>query len=176
MAADLAISRGSPPRLRSRSFSVSSSGTSQRTAKLDLGLEGGEEALVVPGLLNVVASPAPHGLDRALHAAPRSHHDNGKRRVQVAESGQEVEALSTRRGVAGVVQVDERGVEFALPDPGQRLCRTRCHLGGKTRRHEEKSKRLDHVRLVVGDQDPPFHAGRGASPVSVLTRDLTTGI
>src|SRR5690606_6766225 len=128
-------------------------GPAERTTQLDLGAQDRDEALVVPRLLHIVARAPAHCLDRALDAAPRRHDDDGETRVARTEHAQQIEPLSARGGVARVVQVDEGGIEIAGLD---RL----DHAGGRTPRLdlealrlEQETERLQHVRLVVGDED-----------------------
>ena len=63
---------------------------SERARQLDLRAEYREQARVVPGLLHEVARAALHRLDRKPDAAPRRHHDDGKRRVNLAHAREEV--------------------------------------------------------------------------------------
>jgi hypothetical protein len=66
----------------------------QRGAELRLRAQRGDEARVVPRLLDVVARPAPHRLHGALDAPPRRHHDHGERGVERLQLEHEVEPLA----------------------------------------------------------------------------------
>ena len=130
----------------------------QRLAQFDLGPDDRQQPRVVPGLLDEVARAAPHRFDRDLDAAPRRHHDHRQRRIDPLDARQQVQAFFAGRRVARVVQVDQRDVELA------RLHR-REHAGGRGRGLEreplgleQQPERLEHVRLIVGDQHARFAA------------------
>jgi hypothetical protein len=126
----------------------------QRVAQLELGVEGGEQARVVPRLLDVVARAAANGLDRALDAAPCGHDDDGEGGVELAQAREEVHALAARGGVARVVEIEQADVEVLGLAQGE------DGGGGGRRAHVEAvgagehAHRLEDIGLVIGDQEP----------------------
>jgi hypothetical protein len=136
-------------------------GAAQRATELHLAREPCDQAPVVPGFLDVVARTESHGLDGAIDAAPGRHHEDRKGRIALVDLLQQVETFAARRGVAGVVHVDEHEVEVALPQraqhsPGRGGGLDRVALG-----LEQQAERLDDVRLVIRDQDRGWFNRRG---------------
>jgi hypothetical protein len=83
----------------------------QGLAELDLGANDGQQAGIVPGLLDEVAGAAPHRLNRQLYAPPSGHDHHGEGRVHLLNPGEKIKPFLPRGGVAGVVQVHQDGVE-----------------------------------------------------------------
>ena len=153
MAADSAISGGRPSR-RSSWFSPSSRRVApERPAELDLGPKGGEEPGVVPRLLDEVARAPAHRLDGLVHAAPGGHHHRGQRGVEGLELGDQLQALAAGGGVAGVVEVEQDGVEVGSLHRGQHGGRRAGGLDGVAFALEQQAQRLADVGLVVRDED-----------------------
>ncbi len=75
--------------------------------------DDGEQAGVVPGLLNEVARAAAHGFDGDVDGAPGGHHHDGNGGVHGLDARQEIEALLAAGGVAGIVEVHQDHVEVA---------------------------------------------------------------
>ena len=125
----------------------------ERARQLDLGAQLRQQARVVPRLLDVVAGPAPHRLHRAVHAAPRGHHDDGQVGIHRLELAQEVESFTPRRGVAGVVEVHQHCVEVAGVEARQDGRGRRRGLHLEALALEQQAERLEDVFLVVGDED-----------------------
>ena len=78
----------------------------------------GQQAIVVPGLLDEIAGAAAHRFHGEIHVAPRSHHDHRHGVALRLQAGQQVHALLAGGGVAGVVQVGENQVERAAAADG----------------------------------------------------------
>ena len=139
-------------------------GSFLRAAKLELGPEDGEQARVVPGLLNEVTGSAAHRLDGEIDAAPGGHHDDRDLRVMLPDAAEQIEPFASGRGVARVVEIDEETVELAR---GKALQHERWSAGSLEvvpLRKQKKPKRLENLRLVVGDQEAAG-AGRVGSGV-----------
>ena len=128
-------------------------GAAVGAVELDLLAEDGEEARVVPRLLDEVAGALAHGLDGEVDGGPGGHDDDGDARVVFADGGEEVEAFLAGGGVAGVVEVDEDGVEVgggeALEDEG----RGAGGFEGVALGAKEELESLEDVGLVVGDEE-----------------------
>ena len=62
-----------------------------RPPEFHLGPRGREQLVVIPGLFDVVARPAPHGFDGAGDAAPGRHHEDRQRRIERADPLHQVE-------------------------------------------------------------------------------------
>ena len=114
---------------------------------------GGEQAVVVPGLLHEVAGAAAHGFDGEIHIAPGCHDDDRHGIALVFEVGQEVHAFLAGRGVARVVEVGEDEVEvIGAGGTEQRLRRVRGD-GLPALSLEQEPEGFEDVGLVVADQD-----------------------
>jgi hypothetical protein len=134
----------------------------QRPRQLELRVQRGEQPRVVPRLLQVVARAAPHRLDGALDRSPRRHHDDRQRRIDLAQAREQVHALLAGGGVARVVEIEQADVEvlgLAQRDHGGRR-RGGAHLEAVGAR--EHAHRLEHVGLVIRDQQPRS-GGHGAA-------------
>ena len=125
----------------------------QRPPELHLRPDDGQHALVVPRLLDEVAGAAAHRLDGEIHRAPGRHDDDGHGRVELLEPREQREAFFARRGVARVVQIDQRDVEIARVDGGQHAGRRRRRFDVAAFRLEQQPQRLEDVGLVVGDEE-----------------------
>ena len=90
-------------------FGLQALGATLELEEFDLSAEDGEEARVLPGLLDEVAGAAAHGFDGEVEVGPGGHDDDGEMGVALADGGDEVEAFAAGGGVAGVVEVDEGG-------------------------------------------------------------------
>jgi hypothetical protein len=124
-----------------------------REAEGDLGSHRRTQALVVPRLLDVVASAPAHRLDGAWNAAPGGHDEQGQCRIQGADPLHQVQSLLAGRRVARVVQVENGQVEVGRLEAFDRLAR------GARGRHviplvaQQELEGVEHVRLIVGDED-----------------------
>ena len=126
----------------------------QGLAQLDLSAKDGDEPRVFPRLLDEVARAPPHRLDGQLDAAPRRHHHHGQGVVQGLEARQQVQPLFAGRGVAGVVEVHKQTIEVPRLNRREYRRRRGDSLDLVSLSLEQQSKRLQHVTLVVSDQDP----------------------
>ncbi len=121
--------------------------------QLDLVAQDGEQAGVVPGLLDEVVGTAAHGLDDEFDVGIRGHDDDGNLSIVLADGGDETEALDPGGGVAGVVEVEQESVEFSGGEALEQECgRAR---GGEVKafRPQKEIERLQNVRLIVAHQD-----------------------
>ena len=82
----------------------------KRAMQFDLRAQNGEQAFVLPGLLNEVARAAPHRFDRQLDVAPRGHDDDRQIAVERHNLRKQIEAFLAGRGVARVVEIDQQRV------------------------------------------------------------------
>src|SRR5437016_13046162 len=126
----------------------------QRPTELDLGAECREQPAVVPRLLDEVARAAAHRLDGAVDAGPGGHHHDWGRGVEPLEPREQLESFRPGRRVAGVVQVDQEGVEVAGVQGGQHGARRGGGLHLVAFTLEEQLEGFEDVRFVVGDEDP----------------------
>jgi hypothetical protein len=125
----------------------------ERARQLEPVPERGQQPVVLPGLLDVVARAAPDSGHRAFHAPPRRHHDDRQRGVQAAQAGDQLDALVPGGGVAGVVEVEQRGVEVGG-------LHRRDHARGRGRgldlvvlAAQQQLEGVEDVGVVIGDQD-----------------------
>ena len=113
----------------------------QGAAKLDLRLEDGGEARVVPGLLD------------ELHGPPGRHHDDGQRGVERLNAVKQLQAFLAGGGIAGVIEVHEYRVEVARFDRIDGGGRRVDGFGLVAFALDEESQRFENVRLIVGNED-----------------------
>ena len=126
----------------------------QSAPQLDLGAQNGGEPRVVPRLLDEVAGAAAHSFHRQVHAAPSRHHDHRQRAIQALQAVEQIETFLARGGIPGVVQVHDHGVEVARFHGLQNAGRRVDGLGLIALSLNQEAQGFQHVRLVVGDQDP----------------------
>ncbi len=128
-------------------------GALQGAMQFDLGAQDCQQALVLPGLLDEVASAAAHGFDRKSNVAPGRHDDDWNVAVEGDDFRKQVETFLAGGGVARVIQVDEDGVvELAgqsFANGRGRLCGIDHEAGGT----QQQLDRFQNVRLIVGRQD-----------------------
>ena len=65
----------------------------QSAMQFDLGAQDGQQAFVLPRLLNEVARAAAHGLDRQSHVAPGRHDDDRNAAVEGDDLREQVETF-----------------------------------------------------------------------------------
>ena len=144
----------------------------QRPAESDLRSEGGQQARVVPRLLHEVPRPAAHRFDRDLDGAPRRHDDDRQGRVGVLDAREKIEPFAPRRRVARVVQVHQEDVEVRRVEGREHAARRGGGLDRESLALQKETKGLEHVALVVGDENPVGTGGvwrfHGPGPVSYL--------
>ncbi len=126
----------------------------QRPPKVHLGADRHQQPLVVPRLLDVVAGAATHRLDGAADAAPGGDDQHGQGGIQGTDPFHQVQAFLAGRGVAGVVEIEDREVELRAFEPFQGFPwrargRDLVALVG-----QEHSQCVQDVDLVVGGEDP----------------------
>jgi len=100
-----------------------------------------------------------HRFDRDFDAPPGGHHDNGEGGIDRLDARKEIEPFFAGGGVAGVVQIDQRDIEFARLDGGENRGRRRSGLELETFGLEQEAQRLEDVSLVVRNE----HAWRARS-------------
>jgi hypothetical protein len=125
----------------------------ERPAQLHLRAHDRQQPRVVPGLLHEVAGAAPHRFDGHLHGAPGRQHDDRQRGVLRMQTGEEIEPLLTRCGVARVIQIDERRVEIGLVHGRQDCCRRRDGLHVEPLVLEKQLQGFQNIGLVIGEKD-----------------------
>jgi hypothetical protein len=135
-------------------------GALQGAAKVDLGADDGEQARILPGLLDEITGAAAHGLDREFNVRPRGHDNDGNGVVEADNFGKQVEPFLPRGRVSGVVQVDEQGI---VEPCGQRIANQRGGSRGLhfiSLRTQQEFESFENVLLIVGGQDAgPLEAG-----------------
>ncbi len=121
----------------------------------------GEQAGVVPRLLHEVPGAAAHRLDHKVDAPPGGHDDDGEGLLALLDFGDEVEAFLAGRRVARVVQVHQDRVEVPGLDRVQQRRRRAGGLDAVAFGLEQEPQGLEHVGLIVGDQNGGVcaHAG-----------------
>ena len=136
-------------------------GAAERAPQLDLGAQGGEQPVVVPRLLDEIAGAPAHRLHRLLHAAPGGHHHGRQGGVEGLELGDQLQSLAAGGGVAGVVEIEEDGVEVGG-------LHGREHAGGRgggldrvALAFQQQPQRLTDVGLVVRDENVGGRGGGG---------------
>ena len=130
--------------------------------QFDLRAQDGQQALVLPRLLDEVARAAAHGFDRQSDVAPRRHDDDRQcccrgRRSRRAGRGLPVRrwcrACSSGRSAP---RRRTRWPATRAPAPGDFAVSTSIACGTK-----QQLERFQNVRLVIGREDAP---GRGVAP------------
>ncbi len=125
----------------------------QSLRKLDLSFQDREQARVLPGLLDEILGAAAHRFDGEFEAAPRRHHDDGKRAVFRPDVREQIEAFLAGGGVARVVQVHQQPVEFAGFERGEH-CGRRCDgLDVESFAFQQQTQSFANVRLVICNQN-----------------------
>ena len=124
-------------------------GALEGAMQFDLRPQNGKQTLVLPGLLDKVSRPTPHGLHRQFDIAPGGHDDDGKITVERHDFRKKVQAFLTRSSVSRVVEIDQQriiGVRGqCLPDFAGRLDALHpIALGTK-----QQLEGFEDVRLVV---------------------------
>ena len=71
----------------------------------------------------------------------------------VVDAPQQLEAFFARRGVAGVVEVDQHDVVVALPKRGHHGGRRFDQVDQVALGLEQQAQGFEHVALVVGDEE-----------------------
>ena len=153
MAGGLSDELGHAFRAKNAVFGLEALGATVELVELELGAEDGEEAGVIPGLLDEVGGAAAHGFNGEVYVGPCGHDDDGKVGFALADGGKEVEALLAGSGVAGVVEVEEAAVELLLGEAEEDFV---GGAGGFERvafGAQEEVERVEDVGLVVGDEE-----------------------
>ena len=125
----------------------------RRRYGLGLFANRGEQALVVPGLLDEIAGAAAHGFDREVDAAPGGHHDHGRGVALRFEAGQQVHAFLAGGGVARVVEVGQDQIEVVRRGPLRSSARGESTVTAfAALAFEQEPQGFQHVGLIVADQ------------------------
>ncbi len=125
----------------------------QGLRKLDLSFQNREQARVLPRLLDEILGAAAHRFDGEFKAAPRRHHDDGKRAVLRPDIRKQVEAFLAGRGVARVIQIHQQPVEFAGFERREHRG-WRCDgFDVESFAFQQQTQCFANVRLVVGNQN-----------------------
>jgi hypothetical protein len=121
--------------------------------QLGLRADDRDQALVVPGLLHEVPGPAAHRLHGNVDRAPGRHHDHRQRGIDRPDAREQVETLAARCRVACVIEVHEDDIELAVFDGVDRADRGGRRFEFPPFGLQQEAKRLEHIGLVVGNQD-----------------------
>ena len=95
----------------------------QGARQLHLRSQNREQPRVVPRLLDEIARAGAHGVHRKVNVRPGGHHHHRESGVERLNTGQQRESFLTGGRVAGVVQVNQHGVELSVIEGRQRLGR-----------------------------------------------------
>ncbi len=106
----------------------------------------------------------PHRLDGELDRSPRGHHDDRQSRIQLAQPVQQLEAFPSGGRVTRVVQIDDGNVELARAHGLDHFVGGGGELDPVSLALEQEPHRLQHVRLVVGDENRRCVSGHGGYP------------
>ena len=142
----------------------------ERFSERDLCRERRQKPRVLPRLLHEVPRAAAHRLDRQVHRAPGRHDDDRQSTVQPLDPREQIEPLLAGRRVPGVVQVHQDGVVIARFERGQSGRGRGGGLALVAFALQQQPQGLQHVALVVRDQDA---RGGGGHRVS-LTEEAVT--
>jgi hypothetical protein len=130
-------------------FRFQALGTLQSSMQFDLRPQDGQQAFVLPRLLNEVARPPAHGLDRQPHVAPGRHHDYRNAAIEGHNLGEQVQAFLTRGGIAGVVQINQHGIIEVAGESFPHRCWGLRGVNFKALRAKQQFDRFENVRLIV---------------------------
>jgi hypothetical protein len=116
----------------------------------------GNHAIVIPGLLNEIASAPAHRFHGQIDTAPGRHHNHRRRIALRFQAGQQIEPFRAGGGIAGVVEVGQNQVEGLAAHRAQERSR-RIH-GDRLAALplEQEAERFQYIGLIVTDQ----HADR----------------
>ncbi len=128
----------------------------QRLVQLGMDADQADQPLILPRLLDKVASSPLDAFYRQPDVAPGRHDDDRQARIDLLDARQQVQALLPRRCVAGVVQIDQEDVVLALPQGFQHQLRRAHALHLHALWLQQKLYGLQDVGLIVGDQDSDF--------------------
>ena len=125
----------------------------QGLAQFDLIADDRGETGVVPRFLDEVARPPPHRFDGQFDIGPGRHDHDRQRAVERLNAGEQIESFLARGGVARVIEVHEQDIELALLQRRQHFGRRSDGFCPVTFAFEQQSQSLQHIGLVVGNQD-----------------------
>jgi hypothetical protein len=125
----------------------------------DLLAQRRDQMRVVPRLLHEVAHAAAHRLNRQVDAAPTGHDDHRQQPVELLHARQQIDALTPRRRVAGVVEVHQHGVECARPQRRDRRVGRGDGVELEAVPLEQQREGVEQVPLIVGNQDARGRVG-----------------
>jgi len=147
-------------------FEFKMAGAAEGVVKLCMNANEGDEALVLPGFLNEVASAALDGFDGKVDVAPGGHDDDGEAGVELLDAREQVESLLAGGCVASVIQVDEEDVVVRLAQGFKQQLGRADTVDLDALRGEQEFNGLEDVGLIVGDKDADliFLSGDGSSP------------
>ena len=123
----------------------------QSLVQLGVDADEGDEALVLPGFLDEVASAALDAFDGEVDVAPRGHDDDGQARIDLLQTREQIEALLPGGGVARVVEVDEQDVVVALAKGFKQQLRRAHAVHMNALRLQQQFHGLEDMRLIVGN-------------------------
>ena len=82
--------------------------------QLSVNTDERKQPLILPRLLDKVASAALNAFDGEVDIAPRRHHNHGKARIEILNAGQQIKPFPARRGIACVIEIDQNDIVVAL--------------------------------------------------------------
>ena len=90
-----AMNSGRPSARKQFRFGFQVLSALQSAMQFDLGTQDGQQAFVLPRLLNEVARAAAHGLDRQSNVAPGRHHDHRDAAIEGHDLGEQIQPFLT---------------------------------------------------------------------------------
>ena len=115
-------------------------------------LDQAHQPLILPWLLDKIASAALHALNRKIDVAPRGHHDDGQTRVDLLNARQQIQALLPGGRIARVIQVDQQHVVLPLAQRLQGKLRRAHAVHVDSLGSQQQFHGFQNVRLIVRHQ------------------------
>ena len=113
-----------------------------------------DHALVIPRLLDEIASPAAHRFHRQIDAAPGGHHHHRGSVAVRLQAGQQIQPFGAGRGVARIVEVGHDQVEGLVAQGAQQRTGRVDRHGLAALAFEQQPHGFQNIRLIVANQYP----------------------
>ena len=126
----------------------------QRAPQFDLSPHDRQEPVIVPRLWNEIARPAFHRFHRQIDCRPRRHHHDRQRAVERLDFRDYLEPFLSGSRVPRVIQVHDQKRVILLFERLKNARERRDRVGLMSFALEQNAQRLQHIVLVVRDQDP----------------------
>jgi len=129
-------------------------GLPHRPPQLDLGAHNRDEPRVFPRLLDEIAGAATHRLHRQIYVRPGGHYDDAQTAVMRTQLGKQFQTFRAGGCIAGVIEVDEKGVEGFTGHPIQDLTRRLGSGYPVTLGLQQQLDCIQNMGLIIGGQNP----------------------